>query len=243
MDFMSRPFASTASNLPAPAALPVSYAHPDLLPLIAGTLVAAWLCGSIVVLAVWCVRWRRIAALVRQAKPLREGREIAILRRLEGPGRSIEAVVSATALEPGIFGISRSVLIWPKGISEHLDDEHIQSILAHELCHVRRRDNLAAAAHMVVEAIFWFHPLVWWMGKCMVEERERACDEQALDLGNEPRVYAESILKTCEFCVGSPLACVSGVTGADLKERIVRIMAGRRTLILDRRRKLLRNRK
>ena len=57
-----------------------------------------------------------------------------------------------------------------------------------------------------------------------MEERERACDEEVLRLGNPPQVYAESILKTCEFCVGSPLVCISGVTGADLKSRVVRIM-------------------
>jgi uncharacterized protein (TIGR03435 family) len=90
--------------------------------------------------------------------------------------------------------------------------------------HVRRRDNLAAAIHMVVEASFWFYPLVWWLGARLVEERERACDEAVLELGTDRQVYAESILKICEFCVGSPLACVSGVTGADLKKRIVRVM-------------------
>jgi TonB family protein len=65
---------------------------------------------------------------------------------------------------------------------------------------------------------------VWWMGARLVEERELACDEEVLQLGNPPSIYAESILKTCEFCVGSPLPCVSGVTGAELKKRIVRIM-------------------
>jgi beta-lactamase regulating signal transducer with metallopeptidase domain len=50
---------------------------------------------------------------------------------------------------------------------------------------------LAAAIHMFVETVFWFHPLVWWIGKRMVEERERACDEEVLQLGGEPRVYAE----------------------------------------------------
>jgi bla regulator protein BlaR1 len=78
---------------------------------------------------------------------------------------------------------------------------------------------------MVVVSIFWFHPLVWWLGARLLEERERACDEEVLQLGNAPLVYAESILKTCEFCVGSPLACISGVTGADLKSRITRIMS------------------
>ena len=104
---------------------------------------------------------------------------------------------------------------------------------------MRRRDNLAAAIHMVVEAIFWFHPLVWWLGARLMEERERACDEEVLQLGNPPQVYAESILKTCEFSVGSPLACISGVTGADLKKRIVDIMQKPVALKLDRGKKLL----
>jgi beta-lactamase regulating signal transducer with metallopeptidase domain len=79
---------------------------------------------------------------------------------------------------------------------------------------------------MLVEAIFWFHPLVWWIGSRLVEERERACDEEVIRLGNQPHVYAESILKTCQFFVESPLTCMSGVTGADLKKRIVHIMGG-----------------
>jgi len=65
---------------------------------------------------------------------------------------------------------------------------------------------------LVVGPIFWFHPLVWWMERRLVEERERACDEEVLRLCGQPQVYAESILKVCE-CVESPLVCVSGVTG------------------------------
>ena len=201
-----------------------------------------WFCGFVVVLFVWYARWRRISAALREAVPLREGREVEALRRLERLGgirKPIELLLSPASLEPGIFGIVKPVLVWPKGISEHLDDAHLEAILAHEVWHVRRRDNLAAAIHMVVEAIFWFHPLVWWLGARLVEERERACDEEVLELGSERQVYAESILKTCEFCVESPLACVSGVTGADLKKRIVRIMTERMANKLSFGRKLL----
>ncbi len=242
IDYMSRPFASAVKGVPAPLSAPTVHGHQELLLLLVGVLAVIWLCGFVAVLAVWCVRWRRIAAVVRQATPIKEGCVVTILQRLEKAGgikRPIKAVLSTGILEPGIFGIFQPVLVWPQGISEHLDDEHVQAILAHEICHVRRRDNLASAAHMLVEAIFWFHPLVWWMGKRLVEERERACDEQALELGNEPKVYAESILKTCEFCVGSQLACVSGVSGSDLKERIVRIMANRGARTLALRQKLL----
>jgi len=88
----------------------------------------------------------------------------------------------------------------------------------------RRRDNLTAAIHMVVEAIFWFHPLVWWFGARLVEERERACDEAVLSLGCEPRDYADAILSVCKLYLESPIVCVSGISGSDLKRRIVRIM-------------------
>jgi uncharacterized protein (TIGR03435 family) len=77
---------------------------------------------------------------------------------------------------------------------------------------------------MIVQSLFWFHPLVWWLGARLVEERERACDEEVIRRGSAPHVYAEGILKTCEFYVESPLPCVAGVTGADLKKRIEQIM-------------------
>ena len=97
-------------------------------------------------------------------------------------------------------------------------------MLAHELCHLRRGDNLAALFHLVVQTVFWFHPLVWWIGARLITERERACDEEVIRHGSERETYAESILKTCQFFVESPIACVSGVTGSDLKKRIEAIM-------------------
>lgn len=205
-------------------------------------LLAVWLCGCAAVILRWGLRWRRIHAALRGAVPLTEGREFQALRRVQrltGAGRGLDLRSSADRWEPGIFGILRPVLLWPAGISDHLADEQMEAIMAHELCHVRRRDNLAAALHMLVEAVFWFHPLVWWLGARLVHERENACDEEVLRLGSEPQVYAESILKTCRFYLESPLVCMSGVTGSDLKKRIERIMTQRVGNRLDLRRKLL----
>jgi bla regulator protein blaR1 len=219
IDEISRPFAQAATSQATPAA-----SLANLLPAI---LAAAWLCGFMAVLLLWVMRYRRIAAVIRRGSPLQEGREVEALRRLSDHGglrKKIEIFLSPASLEPGILGIARPALIWPAGISERLEDAHLEAILAHEIWHVRRHDNLAATLHMLAEAIFWFHPLVWWLGSRLVEERERACDEEVLESGSERQVYAESILKICEFCVGSPLACVSGVTGSDLKKRIVNIM-------------------
>jgi bla regulator protein BlaR1 len=205
-------------------------------------LLVVWLVGTLAVMAVWIVRWYRISAIAKRATPMREGIESGIVARLQAgdmSARRIEIVSTTASIEPGIFGIVRPVLLWPAAIAGQVSDDHVEAIVAHELCHVRRRDNLTAMLHMIVEALFWFHPVVWWLGGRLVEDRERACDEAVVDSGRERRVYAESILKVCEFCVESPLSCVAGVSGADLKQRIAQIMSHRAARPIGLGRKLL----
>jgi uncharacterized protein (TIGR03435 family) len=181
---------------------------------------AVWASGFAAIALIRLRGWIRIRAAVRASAPLEIPASVAVRA---SPG----------LLEPGVVGFLRPMLLVPEGIAERLTPRQLEAVLAHELCHVRRRDNLTSAIHMVVEAMFWFHPLVWWIGARLVEERERACDEGVLSLGSEPQVYAEAILNVCKLYVESPLACVSGVTGADLKKRIEAIMTNRMVLRLN----------
>ncbi len=119
------------------------------------------------------------------------------------------------------------MLLLPEGILERLSAEQLRAIVAHEMEHVRRRDNLTFAFHMIVETLFWFYPPVWWIGARLIEEREQACDEAVVAASRAPQAYAEGILNVCKYYVESPVACVAGVTGADLKKRIARIMTER----------------
>ena len=194
---------------------------------IPGVILAAWSVGVLLLTARWVTQWYRLARISKCARILAEGREVTILRRLERERRVRRQVLvleSDSSIEPGVFGWFRPRLLWPRGISARFDDSQVEAILAHELSHVGRHDNLIAAVQMVVQILFWFHPLVWWIGVRLVDERERACDEDVLQCGSEPDVYAESILTTCRFAIESPLIGVAGVTGADLKRRIETIL-------------------
>jgi uncharacterized protein (TIGR03435 family) len=92
---------------------------------------------------------------------------------------------------------------------------------------------------MLVEALFWFHPLVWWIRVRLVEERERACDEEVLRAAADPQDYAEGIVAVCRYYLKSPVECVSGVTGSNLRQRVEGIMMNRHTHRLTIGRRLL----
>ena len=201
----TQPFPETAAIMPSTAGTV------DWIPLV---VLGAWVWGFAAIGLLRLRGWLRIRAAVRSSSPL----------KISVP---VEVRSSPGLLEPGVVGLLRPILLLPEGIAECLTPRQLEAVLAHELCHIRRRDNLTSAVHMIVEAAFWFHPLVWWIGARLVDERERACDEAVLSLGNEPTVYAEAIVSVHKSYLVSPLRCVAGVGGANLKKRIEEIMRNR----------------
>ena len=219
VDEISRPFMSSATAS-------MQTANPSSSSYLFAVVFGLWFCGFVLGVIFLLRSLLRIRAVVRSACPLDYHLPIPVMS-------------SSARLEPGVFGIRKPILLLPLDITARLTAEQLESVLAHELCHVRRRDNLTTAIHTVVALFFWFHPLVWWIGTQLVAERERACDEEVVALDRDPQVYAEAILKVCKLYIESPLACVSGVTGANLKRRIAEIIADRRAQRLSLTKKLL----
>jgi uncharacterized protein (TIGR03435 family) len=188
-----------------------------------------WLAGTAVVFIWWGREWRPLRSALRRATPLLLDPAFAEATA-GGPGGDaggLTVMSSPSAFEPGVVGILRPVLLLPEGLVDRLTRPQLDAILAHERAHVRAHDNLFAVVHMAVEAIFWFHPLVWWIERRMIDERERACDEAVVRAGKRPADYAEGILAVCRWSHEWPVMCVSGVTGSDLRTRIETIMANR----------------
>ncbi len=205
IDRIVAPMPATGQAL-GPATLTAASVHPwlDLLGIV-------WACGVLLIAGYWLVGWRRIRRLVVAATPIAMQFPIPVRR-------------STAMQEPAVAGIMRPVLLVPEGIEGWLSTEQLRAVLAHERCHVSRRDNLTAALHTVVESLFWFHPLVWWLGTRLIAERERACDEEVLADGNKAQDYAEGIVRVCQNYLQSPLRCAAGVGGGNLTMRIESIL-------------------
>ncbi|HEY7837458.1 MAG TPA: M56 family metallopeptidase [Terriglobales bacterium] len=184
-------------------------------------LVGVWGAGAALLLARWTWRWWTLARIARQGE-----RRGDLENDLGGLRVAICGDGADRALEPGVFGIWHPVVLLPRGFEEQLSQDELAAVLAHERAHVWRRDNLWAAVHGVVECLFWFHPGVWWLGRKLVEERERACDEAVLEAGGDREAYASGIIRVCRYYVEMPAAFAAGVSGGGLRERVAGILHG-----------------
>src|SRR6185437_6290399 len=139
----SQPFSLVA---PAPMLATVASA-PSIIPAV---LFSIWLGGFAVSACCWLRLWLRMRRASRFAIPY----SVAIAGNLN----SVRIMKSSLPVEPCVFGIFRPVLLLPNNIDSYLTPGQLETILLHELCHIRRRDNLTVAFHLLAETIFWFCP-------------------------------------------------------------------------------------
>ena len=193
-------------------------AIPGQLQWVAPLFLGGWLCGFAAITLRRMNQWRDVRAAVRASTRWETATPVPA---------GIEIRTAPTVHAPGVVGLRRPVILLPAGIDAYLTADQFAAVVAHEICHVRRRDNLTAAIHMAVEALFWFHPMVWWIGARLIATREQACDEHVVTETAEPIAYAEGIAGVCRRYVETPLMSVAGVGGADVKARIDAILSNR----------------
>ncbi len=196
---------------------------------------ALWAVGFAAVVLVWWWRRRSLSLVIKNAREIPEGREAAALSQVRntlGVTRAIKLVFVDRALEPGVWGVLRPVLVMPERFCQHLDEAELEAVMMHEVIHVKRWDNLISNLHMALCSVLWFHPLVWVLDRKLLAERERVCDEGVISLNVASEVYASSILKVCRLCSGHEVPGLSCAAGPSLRRRIEEIMANsfRRTL-------------
>ncbi len=158
--------------------------------------------------AIACLLLMRVVVGVVQLIRLRSSAEEVDLASL-GPlplqtlidfqqNRKAALCVSDRVSVPTALGLFRAAVVLPPWALSELSASDLNSVLVHELAHLRRHDDWTNLLQKIVGAVFFFHPAVWWIESRLALEREMACDEHVLANTEDPRAYAECLVSLAE---------------------------------------------
>ena len=137
--------------------------------------------------------------------------------------------VSGIVDTPMVVGWLRPMVLVPASAFSSLTPEQIETVLAHELHHIGRRDHLLNMIQGFIEIALFFHPVTWWLSRQVRIERENCCDDASLAVAGSPRSLAEALLsletlRSPNITENSSLAA----TGGSLMQRISRLFESSR---------------
>lgn len=173
---------------------------------VAQVLCVLWLLG----VAVLAVRFARAQVqtkrAVRAAVPVAPGSlplDLHALRARAGVVRRVRWLVSPHVATPAAGGILRPYVLLPVGFADRLPPRQLAFVLLHELAHVRRCDVAIALLQRVVQIVWFFHPAVWLASRLIDQQRELACDQEAMQRsGATRRECGEAFLSVAAWVHG-----------------------------------------
>lgn len=112
-----------------------------------------------------------------------------------GLRKPIRLYLSSLVDVPVIIGHLKPVVLFPVALSTNLTIPQVEALLLHELAHIKRHDYLVNYVKILVEILLFFNPFVWLIGKILEEEREKACDDDVVELTGQPLEYARVLLQ------------------------------------------------
>ncbi|MDE2155025.1 MAG: TonB family protein [Xanthomonadaceae bacterium] len=191
-------------------------------------LVLAWLSGVLLLsLRAWR-QWSKLKVLVDMAEPMPAWRDRVVdMAKRFGLRRRVTVLCSKVIATPALVGWWRPVILLPMAVACGFPAQQIELILAHELAHLRRWDPLANLFQVVVETLYFYHPVVHWISRDVRDEREICCDELALSAsGGSRRDFAQALAELGELRErhGSLLLAASGGVLLDRVQHLVRPM-------------------
>lgn len=116
------------------------------------------------------------------------------------PGRAVAWRITDRVSTVLLVGIIRPVILFPIGLLNQLSADEVEAILRHELTHVKRYDTLWNAVQELLRALFFYHPLVYWLCAQLDLEREYACDD-AVVRETDKQIYARALLRVADYSI------------------------------------------
>jgi len=115
-------------------------------------------------------------------------------------------------------------LYLPAAVLMRLPPASIEALLAHELAHVRRHDYAVNLLQKLIEALLFYHPVVWWLSRRIEIEREQIADQLAAEVTGSPRQLAIALAELSELPFDGVPLLAHGARGGHLKHRIQRLL-------------------
>ncbi len=141
----------------------------------------------------------------------------------------VQLLISAKAHAPMVIGFLKPVILMPAAAIAQLNTEQLETILLHELAHIKRNDYLANILQSVVETILFFNPFTWLISAITRREREHCCDDLVLAHTSEPLFYATALATLATNPAAHPALAVAATGQPNyLFNRIKRIMEMRK---------------
>ncbi|MCB2222352.1 MAG: M48 family metalloprotease [Bacteroidetes bacterium] len=116
------------------------------------------------------------------------------LRRRFNLQKYVQVLESASVKIPIALGYLKPVIILPTGLATAIPFNQLEAILAHELAHIKRNDFLVNLLKSLLEAIFFYHPVFWWIGQQLEHERELCCDDITIVMCGDKNSLQEALL-------------------------------------------------
>ncbi len=154
----------------------------------------------------------------------------ALARRM-GARRAIRVLVTANSDGPSVVGWLRPAILFPAATLLNLTPDQLEAILAHEIAHLRRYDDVVNIAQSVIETVLFYHPAIWWLSNRIRDERELCCDDLAVRVSGNPLCYARALTALERLRVQPPSLSVAtiGIASSPLEYRIRRLVDNERT--------------
>ncbi len=145
--------------------------------------------------------------------------------RVSQPVRLLESAIIQT---PMVIGYLKPVILLPLGALSGLPLAQIESILAHELAHIRRHDYLVNLLQSLVDITLFFNPFAWWISACVREERENCCDDIAVQATGDSLTFIKTLANLEALRLDSPQLAVAFIGNkGSLKSRVQRLIYGK----------------
>jgi beta-lactamase regulating signal transducer with metallopeptidase domain len=163
-------------------------------------LVTVWLTVSLVGLASLLRSFLTLRALKRNASPLDESvsRRLRRWRHASRFGRAVTLAVSNEVDVPVAVGFGNPTILLPIQVVERESVADIDQIAMHEYAHLNRRDDWTNLIQRFLERLFWFNPIVAFIGRRIALEREIACDDWVVAQTGRAHRYATCLWRLVE---------------------------------------------